>query len=202
MRTKRWKKHANPCALCTDDTEAFKAHMLWDQWWLVSIFAALEAPCSSRGCDIHNFRNYSVITCAARHVTNTSTEKGNAKGRGPRRGVGGKRLGAQEPGTKDDDVRISKELSAFLLKIEIVGFVLALKSLKKLIGSWCGSAGSDPPPLTGFDWQNPQPMGVHPVDGHMVQFQGMKHCKMPTKQGQTPLLSTALNRSKAFGHNC
>jgi hypothetical protein len=49
--------------------------------------------------------------------------------------VGGKRLGAQEPGTKDDDVRISKELSAFLLKIEIVGFVLALKSLKKLIGS-------------------------------------------------------------------
>ena len=129
MRTKRWKKHANPCALCTDDTEAFKAHMLWDQWWLVSIFAALEAPCSSRGCDIHNFRNYSVITCAARHVTNTSTEKGNAKGRGPRRGVGGKRLGAQEPGTKDDDVRISKKLSAFLLKIEIVGFVLALKSL-------------------------------------------------------------------------
>ena len=66
-----------------------------------------------------------------------------------------------------------------------------------IIGSWCGSAGSDPPPLTGFALQNPQPMGVHPVDGHMVQFQGMKHCKMPTKQGQTPLLSTALNRSKA-----
>ena len=40
-------------------------------------------------------------------------------------------------------------------------------------------------------------MGVHPVDGHMVQFQGMTHCKMPTKQGQTPLLSTALTRSKA-----
>ena len=59
-----------------------------------------------------------------------------------------------------------------------------------------------PPPLTGFALQNPQPMGVHPVDGHMVQFQGMKHCKMPTKQGQTPLLSTALNRSKAFGHDC
>ena len=97
---------------------------------MIALFAALEAPCSSRGCDIHNFRNYSVITCAARHVTNTSTEKGNAKG-SPRRGVGGKRLGAQKPGTKDDDVRISKELSAFLLKIEIVGFVLALKSLLK-----------------------------------------------------------------------
>ena len=41
-----------------------------------------------------------------------------------------------------------------------------------IIGSWCGSAGSDPPPLTGFAWQNPQPLGVqtvpyvHPQDGH------------------------------------
>ena len=70
---KGWKNHANLCALCIDDTEAFKAHILRDQWWFVLIFAALEAPCSSGGCDIHNVRNYSAITCTARHVTNIST---------------------------------------------------------------------------------------------------------------------------------
>ena len=52
-------------------------------------------------------------------------------------------------------------------------------SFPLLVGSWCDRI---PNRWVSILWI-----------GHMLQFQGMKHCKMPTKTGSDPLLSTALN---------